>query len=142
MRFGLLFKPLFRLFIISERNITLVSREFPRIFPCQENDYEANIAQRIIIIIKVKFAMKCEVRHKVIYLQLNATRNTNNYYFINHERAESQVFPQSVCLLEPNAFYDICTQSKNIYIFNRNLLFKVHRLPQEKINSDESDVSE
>ena len=125
MRFGLLFKPLFRLFIISERNITLVSREFPRIFSRQENEFEANIAQRIIIIIKVKFAMKCEVRHKVIYLQLNATRNTNNYYFINHERAESQVFPQSVCLLEPNAFYDICTQSKNVYFLTGTCYLKL-----------------
>ena len=72
MRFGLLFKPLVLLFTISERNITLVSREFPR-----------------IIIIKVKFVMKGKVRHKVICLQLNAARNTNNYFFTNPKRSES-----------------------------------------------------
>ena len=89
MRFGLLFKPLVLLFTISERNITLVSREFPRIFSRQENEFEVNIGQRIIIIIKVKFVMKGKVRHKVICLQLNAARNTNNYFFTNPKRSES-----------------------------------------------------
>ena len=89
MRFGLLFKPLDRLFIISERNIALVPRELQPIFRRQVNGFESKIAQRMIIIIKVKFLIMYKVCHKVICLQLNAARITKNYFFINREWAES-----------------------------------------------------
>ena len=57
MRFGLIFKPLVHQFDISERNITLVSREFPPIFRRKGNGYENRA--------KVHNYDKSEVCHEV-----------------------------------------------------------------------------